>query len=168
MSSTPFWRAALRRRRFAIRIFLSQSHGERGGVSEFQIFRVSAFSAMSFPSARCLLTALRSGCPPWVTHLSFPLDMRYRAGVRSRSCRPSGCLAAGLVRIPPGMSHPQGYSCSLPRKPPLAWFPARPAGMCSRETSPTLLFILPSCVKNPLCPHRGLFRGVPHIIQRNN
>jgi hypothetical protein len=34
---------------------------------------------------RCLLTALRSGCPPGLTHLSFPLDMRYRAGVRSRS-----------------------------------------------------------------------------------
>jgi hypothetical protein len=34
-----------------------------------------------FRSPVCLLTALRSGCPPWATHLSFPLDMRYRAGV---------------------------------------------------------------------------------------
>jgi hypothetical protein len=30
--------------------FLSQSHGEHGGVSEFQIFRVSAFSATTSPS----------------------------------------------------------------------------------------------------------------------
>ena len=25
------------------------------------------------------------GCPPWATHLSFPWDMRYRAGVRPHS-----------------------------------------------------------------------------------
>jgi hypothetical protein len=43
---------------------------------------------------------------------------------------PSGCLAAGLVRIPPGMSHPSGYSCSLPRKPRLLGSQPAPAGMC--------------------------------------
>ena len=35
----------------------------------------------SFHSPVCLVTALRSGCPPWATQLTFPLDMRYRAGV---------------------------------------------------------------------------------------
>ena len=36
----------------------------------------------------------RFGCPPWATHLTLPLDMRYRAGVlapafpsRSRAAR---------------------------------------------------------------------------------
>ena len=103
------------------------SHRATGNTEEFQIFRLPLRALPAY----CATLRL----PPWVTHLSFPLDMRYRAGVRSRSCRPSGCLAAGLVRIPSGMSHPSGYSCSLPRKPPLAWFPARPAGMCSREPS---------------------------------
>ena len=32
--------------------------------------------------------------------------------------------SAGLVRIPPGMSHPSGYSCSLPHNPTFAWLPA--------------------------------------------
>jgi hypothetical protein len=114
------------------------SHGATGNTEEFQNFRFSACQhfplRVSPPRVACLLR-YAPVAPPWATHLSSPLDMRYRAGVRSRSCRPSGCLAAGLVRIPPGMSHPPGYSCSLPRKPPLAWFPARPAGMCSREPS---------------------------------
>jgi hypothetical protein len=48
-----------------------------------------------------------SGLPP-----SLPLMSPFRL--------PS----AGLVRIPPGMSHPSGYSCILPRNPTFAWFPA--------------------------------------------
>jgi hypothetical protein len=68
--------------------FLSQSHGEHGGVSEFQIFRVSAFSATTSPSARCLL--------------------------RSRSCRPSGCLAAATQPAPAGMCSREP---SAPRPP---------------------------------------------------
>ena len=40
--------------------------------------------------------------PPWATHLSFPLDMRYRAGVRSRSCHPSGCLRQATRPAPAG------------------------------------------------------------------
>ena len=84
----------------------------------------------SFPV--CLLTALRSGCPPWATHLSFPLDMRYRAGVRSRSCRPSGCLRqAVLVRIPPGcLTLRAAYAAYRATALLLGSQPA-PAGMCS-------------------------------------
>ena len=53
-------------------------------------------------SARCLLTALRSGCPPWATHLSFPLDMRYRAGVRvirGHLLPLRGCASRSLCRF---------------------------------------------------------------------
>ena len=42
------------------------------------------------------------GCPPWATHLSFPWDMRYRAGVRPHSCRPSGCLRQAIRPAPAG------------------------------------------------------------------
>jgi len=33
---------------------------------------------------RAGVAPLRSGCPPWATRWSFPLDMRYRAGVALR------------------------------------------------------------------------------------
>ena len=69
----------------------------------------------------------RSGCPPSATLLTFPWDMRYRAGVRSRlialrftlraafgslsHCvrlsRPTGCLRQATQPAPAGM-------CSLP------------------------------------------------------
>ena len=47
------------------------------------------------------------GCPPWATHLSFPWDMRYRAGVRSRSSHPTGC-----------------YYAAYRANAQVAWFPA--------------------------------------------
>ena len=38
---------------------------------------------------------------------------------------PFGLPSAGLVRIPPGTSHPSGCAlCSLPHNRPVAWFPA--------------------------------------------
>jgi len=128
---------------------------------------------------RCLVTALRSGCPPWATHLtrSLPLSspfgptfrLVYFAPAPALDClslwacaiarvfsaalrlprslpvdfatlHPSGCLRQSIslrsIISPFGLpcgrvgSHssrnvsPFGLLCSLPRKPPLAWFPA--------------------------------------------
>jgi hypothetical protein len=64
--------------------------------------------------------ALRANLRLVYLQLSRACDSRPSQGLGS----PFGLPSAGLVRIPPGMSHPSGYSCSLPRKPPLAWFPA--------------------------------------------
>jgi len=102
------------------------------------------------PSSDAESTALRRS--PFVKirsirGLNFPVCL-----LRSRSCRPSGCLrqatqpapagmcsslppslplmspyrlpAAGSVGShPPGISHPSGYLCSLPRNRPVTWFP---------------------------------------------
>ena len=49
------------------------------------------------------------GCPPWATRLTYPWDMRYRAGVRSRSVDSQdlpdllllrSCLAAVYLDLP--------------------------------------------------------------------
>ena len=78
----------------------------------------------------CLLTALRSGCPPWATHLSFPLDMRYRAGVRSRSCRPSGCLRQGWFAFLPECLTLRATHVAYRANPRLLGSQPAPAGMC--------------------------------------
>ena len=124
--------------------FLSQSHGEHGGVSEFQIFRVSAFSAKSFPSARCLLTALRSGCPPWATHLSFPLDMRYRAGVRSRSVDSQDlptCSSFGAALRQSISTFPEGLD-SLRANLRLLYLAPAPALDCLKTLPADIYFLL--------------------------
>ena len=66
---------------------------------------------------------------------------------------PFGLPSAGLVRIPPGMSHPSGCSCSLPRKPPFAWFPASARSHVFR--SPQTLFHSPCFQEKVFCFHSG-------------
>ena len=40
------------------------------------------------------------GCPPWATRLSYPWDMRYRAGVRPRLISLRFTLRAAFGRLP--------------------------------------------------------------------
>jgi hypothetical protein len=91
---------------------------------------------------------LRSGCPPWATHLSFPLDMRYRAGVLR--CAPVASFAPAHVALRAAFGR-------LPSQRPLACVrsrSSRPAG-CLRQSISTFPKGLDSVnPKNPANPVR--------------
>ena len=55
----------------------------------------------------------------------FPFGHALSRGCSIPLMSPFGLPSAGSVGShPPGMSHPSGCSCSLPRNRPVAWFPA--------------------------------------------
>ena len=96
------------------------------------------------------LLAAFSGLPP-----SLPLMSSFRL--------PS----AGLVRIPPGMSHPSGYSCSLPHNPSFAWFPASARwhafriflrASCMRDSDASLPSMIPVGIERAVDQSSGLVR----------
>jgi hypothetical protein len=100
---------------------LSQSHGEHGGVSEFP--RVS-ISATTSPSARCLLTALRSGCPPglhiclslWtcaIARVFAPAHVALRAALR-QATQPA---PAGMCSREPSAPRPPVHPVILSKNP---------------------------------------------------
>ena len=100
-----------------------------------------------FYCACCLVAPLRYELPTLGYTVDLPLGYALSRGrslpVDFATLHPSGCLrqsfylrsiilpfglpAAGSVGShPPGMSHPSGCLCSLPRNRPVAWFPASP------------------------------------------
>ena len=80
----------------------------------------------------CLVTPLRSGCPPWATRLTFPFTMALSRGCSLPLMSPYGLPSAGSVG-----SHPPGcltlraaYAAYRATALLLGSQPA-PAGMCS-------------------------------------
>ena len=147
------------------------SHGATGNTEEFQNFRFSAcqhFPLRASPPRVASLLRYAPVAPPGL-HICLSLW----------TCAIARVFAPAHVALRAALR--QGWFAFLPEcltlrathvayraNPRLLGSQPGPLACVRVNPPPTLLFILPSCVKNPLCPQRGLFRGVPHIIQRNN